>query len=1183
MSILAGDIKLIASQVMEDVPEGGGAPTSTVIADAVSNAVFPDISELDRAGGRVNMMKTFVGVQTANRDGYFGANVIVADPPDDPLVSVAIFSTGDVFDRRESASSRVEAYLNAGPEWPGFLYENHIEGQKAIQIFTRTTVAPPPIGRTLLLRINEGLSNQAEQYVRFTRVTPEERTFTDPGTGNDYQALVVTCDLSDELRMDFPGTAANKLFLRGTGKTVLRDTVVANAANYYGASPLAVAAAIGDAEIEVESIYTQLVPNARSETSVLDQKPSADYFLTLSTSPRLVQVGGSPLSQRIRIGQENRGFNYVSILTPLPAPGSVRVTYRALGENYTITDNGDGTMGGSGAGTVNYLTGSISVTLNSLPDDRSAVAVYWGENTSYVNRSGQAGYRPPEYSFSLEHQGVVPGSVTFTWTSSSVVKTATANSAGVISGDATGEVNHNTGLVLLRPTAMLDPGGEIDVDYEWSTVVEEVKTGLSPDLTGSVGFSLAQTPIAGSLALQWFTTRETSVSSGGSSEAGNSTKTSTSVVSSANFSLDFFSGNPTGFTGNQTAIKPVSNSGTSSYITVSNQTTKNAVTVAHLLTDDGAGGFVGGLGSVAYVAKTVTLKVVGDYSETSYQQNYEKAQAWENLNGTSDTVSGPGLPTISSGGGGSSTAKGGSFGTTTQREVFGSAGVIVRYKTGTVTPNSASQTYTPDAVTIDIAPYTKDQIVAGSLRFTWMGTVYEDFEGKVYRGRTDSNPGIHSGDVNYSAGIVTMFDYVVSGSPTSFALNSMFTTKRRPAVANVAFTTSQAPLKPSALVLSVIDATGTQIIATSDLSGNLTGTHTKGKIDYDSGLVEVQFGDYVLDSTLTAAQKAEWWYNAGDVVASGPQVGKIWRPWAVDPDTLRYNFVSFFYLPLDADILGLDPVRLPQDGRVPIFGQGKFVVVGNTAVTAPATATNGGTVNCGRVRLSRVRVLDDNDAVVNTGYTVNLDTGILTWTNVTGFAQPMRVEHRVEDMAMVAEVQINGKLRLTRQLTHNYAAPGSYVSSALIAGDLRARVSLVFDQVSWTNEFSDVRIGDQATGTYDDITYPIQVVNSGALTERWAIRFTNSTTFQVIAEHRGVIAVGDTSSDCAPLNPASGTPYFTINHLGWGAGWSNGNVLRFNTIGAYYPVWVVRSIQQGPETVPDDSFTLLIRGDVDAP
>jgi hypothetical protein len=1226
MGILAGDIKLVRSQVMDDVPEGGGAPIDSIVVDGTSNGLFNDISELDRAGGRVNARKVFVSIRTPDREGYFGANVIVSDPPDDPNVSVSLFTTGDVFDRRSAAISRVEAYLNAGPEFAGYLFENHITGQRSIQIFARTTVTPPPIGRTLLLRQNEGLLTVYEQYVRVTRVITEERTFTTAGP-TDFQALVITCDISDRLRYDFTGSPSNRFFTRAVGSAILRDTVVADAAVYGGVVPLADPVEINDTSCMAEGIYTQLVPNSRTETSLVDQKPSADFAIVLASSPRAVTVGGSPLSQRIRIGQENRGFNYVTILSPLPGPGTVRVNFRALGNSYTINDNGDGTLGGaseSGTGTVNYSTGSVSVTLNALPDDRSAVVFYWGEKSTYTDRAGVIGYRPPEFSFSLEKQGIIPGTVEFAWESGGSPKTATANSAGVISGDATGEVNHNAGVVYIRPTAMLDAGGQIEISYQWADIEEELHSGLSPDGAGAISFTLASAPVPGTVELLWVTSRETSVSSGAVSAQGSSSKSTSASTSVTMLEesrlvppylgtvLQFDGGSAgaaRGYAPNTFRIRSLttgavweqegtvettrtplvstrsaSSSNGSSYSTTEKQTSRSSVAVSHHITDDGAGSFFGALGTVGYVSKAVVIKVQGDYSENTFESTHEDASTWESLNATTEptaTTGGSTPPSADDGGGGSSSARGGSSGSTTQKEIYATSSMIARYRIGTAVPASRVETYTPPGVTIDLTPFTRDYVVPGSVRFLWMGHVYQDFDGKIYRDPSGDDPGTRVGSVTYYSGVVAIGDYVVGASPQTVTIQSMFTTKRTPDVANITFNTPASPIKPSALTLSVVDATGTQIIATAETDGDIVGPHTRGKVDYESGLVEVQFGDYVLNSGLTDAQKAEWWYDADNVRTAD---GKIWRPWPVDPETLRYAFVSFVYLPLDSTILGMDPVRLPQDGRVPIFRPGSFAVLGHTATRAPEVVANGNVKSCGRVRLSRVRVIGNDGDVIDTGYTANLDAGTVTFTDVSGYSQPVTIEHRVEDMAMVSDVQINGKVSFTRPITHEYPVPGSYLSSALVAGDLRSRVSVLFDQQTWTGVWSDSLIGAAATATFNDISHPIQVTNEGALTERWFVQFASGgTTFNVIGEHVGVIATGNTSSDCAPINPATGAPYFVIPYLGWGLGWAVGNVLRFNTVGTFYPVWLLRTIQQGPETEPDDSFTVLVRGDVDRP
>ena len=433
-----------------------------------------------------------------------------------------------------------------------------------------------------------------------------------------------------------------------------------------------------------------------------------------------------------------------------------------------------------------------------------------------------------------------------------------------------------------------------------------------------------------------------------------------------------------------------------------------------------------------------------------------------------------------------------------------------------------------------------------------------------------------AGQINYANGAANITAWVPAAT-NAVALRSLLTTLDGTPVDEVTFRVPASPVRPSSLQLLATRLSGGTINVSANNNGDIIGTDVLGSIDYETGVVRVRFGAWV----AAAGNEGQSWYDP-DAVVTIEGVAKIFKPVPVFADTIKYNAVAYSYLPLDADIIGLDPVRLPQDGRVPIFRAGDFAVIGHTATVGPFTATSGQVVDCGRQRLSRVRVLDGNGEVVTADYTADLEAGTVTFGVLTGLVQPLTVEHRIEDMAQVSDVQISGRLTFTRQITHDYPV-GSHVSSALVSGDLRAYVSNLFDQASWNGSFLNAIQGAAATATYNDVLAPIVVTNAGAITERWAIHFTNATSFNVIGEHVGVIATGSTGSDIAPINPATGKPYFTLAAVGWGSGWATGNVLRFNTTGALFPVWVVRTIQQGPETVTNDAFTLLVRGDVDRP
>ena len=604
----------------------------------------------------------------------------------------------------------------------------------------------------------------------------------------------------------------------------------------------------------------------------------------------------------------------------------------------------------------------------------------------------------------------------------------------------------------------------------------------------------------------------------------------------------------------------------------SGTTADNRIVTVRTVMDDGAGHFAGGWGTVDYVGKSVSLKVVTfSRTTTTYKADHENAAEFATA-----VADGSGSST-------GNTTKGGSYGSTTVgEEVFAGSSLVATYRTGVGVPTAKSMSYTPDAVTIDLCPYTVDRIVPGSLRFVWMGTTYEDFEGVLYRDRSGGNPGIISGRVDYAAGQAIMSDYVVGPNPDTVTLLSLWTSKGDWRTASAFFMTGASPIVPGQITITVTDVAGDLIEVSADLNGALSGPHARGRVNFQSGLAELQFGDFVLDSTLTAADKAEWWYDPAEVGAV--EAGKIWRPWPVDPASLRYNVVSNFYLPIDPAIIGLDPVRLPQNGRVPIHRKGRITVIGHNASIAPATYSNGQTINVGRTRLSHVWLTDANGALVTSGYTHDLDAGTIHVDSITGWAQPISIEHRIQDMFLCTDVQIDGTLGLNLPLSHNYPV-GSVVSSVLVFGTTFARVAQLVDRQTWDGiTWSDNPPGSAAVGTYNDAAHPIVVDNAGALTERFAIRFLTGSTFELLGEHLGTIAAGNVNTDFAPANPFNpAARLMQIDDAGWGAGWVPGNVVFPKTVGAMQSFAVVRCIQPNTPTSVDFSFTLLPAGDVDRP
>lgn len=524
----------------------------------------------------------------------------------------------------------------------------------------------------------------------------------------------------------------------------------------------------------------------------------------------------------------------------------------------------------------------------------------------------------------------------------------------------------------------------------------------------------------------------------------------------------------------------------------------------------------------------------------------------------------------------------GSWNNDTTTDTFDGA-VTVTYRPDTVTATSFTETLPALPLEFSLTPYTSDSIVPGTVRFTIGSTVYDDFEGVISHSINPSTGiGTIAGTIDYGTGDVTLTNWVAG--PLLFSVQSLATFKGQFIDTKYDFRTISSPLKPNGFQIAVTALDGEPLTGEADLGGAITGDAMIGSVDVEYGRVRIEFGALVLDSALTVDEKLEEWYDVADVDVDG----YIWKPRQIIPQTGRYNTTVYSYLPLSANLLGLDPVRLPMDGRVPTCRAGDSAILHYTdTLLLPNPVLASSVHDLEQTSLARVWIKDANNiTVAGEKYTANLDTGIITFAadlSLAAYNLPLTAHFMIADEALVTDIDISGFVMLGRSILHDFPL-GSYLSTEIRIGDMGGRVTVPFAQGSWSSVWSDILIGTATTAKFANNLYPIVTTNDGAIQERWRIQFVSSTTVNLIGETVGQLNITPLSilEVLAPINPVTSTPYFTIPIEGWGSGWISGNLLRFNTISADYPIDVLRCVKMGPATGQPDRIGLEFLGDVDA-
>ncbi len=196
-------------------------------------------------------------------------------------------------------------------------------------------------------------------------------------------------------------------------------------------------------------------------------------------------------SYALPVTTNNQGTNWTGVLVPIPAPGALSISYMAQGKFYVLKDNGTGRLVAAnesiGSGSINYSTGTWLLTTGALPDVGTPILLQWGSPITTFARADLS-VAPAGVDFQTFHNGLA--SMTVTWLLNGETKTATANSAGQFTGDATGYVRFNDGKGRLIPNKLPQKNTVFTIAYDYGDGKTQTVNDVNPDASQKLTFTI---------------------------------------------------------------------------------------------------------------------------------------------------------------------------------------------------------------------------------------------------------------------------------------------------------------------------------------------------------------------------------------------------------------------------------------------------------------------------------------------------------------------------------------------------------------------------------------------------------------------------------------------------------------------------------------------------------------------
>lgn len=170
--------------------------------------------------------------------------------------------------------------------------------------------------------------------------------------------------------------------------------------------------------------------------------------------------------------------------------------------------------------------------------------------------------------------------------------------------------------------------------------------------------------------------------------------------------------------------------------------------------------------------------------------------------------------------------------------------------------------------------------------------------------------------------------------------------------------------------------------------------------------------------------------------------------------------------------------------------------------------------------------------------------------------------HTIDGAPVVADTQLT--LTIAGQLANDYTtAAASRVASVIDYGIIEGSVD------NWV---------ESGSFTYDEVTYPVLVDSIGGREQTWTLTFGTGGAFTVSGDTIGGVGAGTTGSNFAPVNTATGKPYFTLYAAGHGGTPAPGDTIVWQTHPPVAPWYAKRVLPAGATGTTGNRVDFVLLG-----